>query len=812
MVQFRELTERYRLDKILKSTRAGTVLRATDLRSGGPVAVKLIPLASPAALEAGAHHFERLAATVAALGHPNLPAVLDSGFSPDGNAFLVMELLDGWGLDSLTEAPPTRVLGLMEQALSGLEALATRGLAHGGLSPANVFVLSALEWDRIKLLGLGSAIFRDPAAPGAEAAGFRAPELDRPGAVPDVRSDVYSLALTACHALRATVGGGESPIVQMPLAVSFALENDEALRRVLERSLRQDPAARPSLRELREGIRLAVGSTAAAPEAPATAPAEGSAAPVPEAPSPAKAPARQAAVPPEMLAVIPEAWKPAGASPPAAAPPPPPEMTLPDPLPDLPEPGPEPAEPDEVLSTVDDEVLNALLSVPPPGPWPVDRSAGPAEPPGTAVPASEPRPAAGPPLKTGLFRRPVVLVGGAALAAVIGVGGIWVLTRESPEPAVTAPVPATRPKPSGPPASERLAEALALFEQGEDDRARAILSSFTAADQASLRPDQCRSLRRMEEILGLVARERLPEDLATGLARGDLGRLRTAVFASQGASGLPPEVLRDLERARNAVAIYEQARSAAAGRRHAEVLERFASLAALLPAPADPEDLREKAAAALEAEAERLVREARYDEALARLEPLRRTWAGRDGLAERIEAYETSKRNQPEQERLLAALPGIERRRKPKEGLDALDAVEPTPHLAPRFAEARKRLEAQLAQLDGAPPQVVLRDGYFLEFSRGAVVELSFRVTDDYGVESVRFLARPQGGRWREIPLETSRSGMFYTVEIPPALHDNGPVDFYVVATDLSGHEASLGTSGQPQQLKPQRGFERLVQ
>jgi hypothetical protein len=643
-----------------------------------------------------------------------------------------------------------------------------------------------------------------------------------------VRSDIYSLALTACHALRATVGGGESPVVQMPLAVSFALENDEALRQVLERSLRQDPGERPSLREIREGIRLAVGSTATAVQAPIPGPAPVAAPPpflaadpvpspapaLPVAPVPA-APARPAAVSPEMLAVIPEAWKPAGVASAAAAQPVP-RMTLPDPLPDLPESLPEPsmdaaepADPDEVLSTVDDEVLNALLSVPPPGPWPV--ADGAAEAGGTAVPSQQ-RPAASPAPKPGILGRPAVLLGAAALVSVVCVGGIaWSLLREAPEPGAAAPPPIVRPKPSGPPASKRLREALALFEQGEDDRARLVLASFTAEDQASLRPDQCRSLARMEEVLGLVALERLPEDLAAGLAKGDLGTLRTAVVASQGASGLPPEVLQDLGRARSVVEIYEQARSAAAGKRHAEVLERFASLESLLPAVVDPEDLRNKAATALEGEAAALVQEARYDQALAKLDLLRRTWADRDGLADQIEAYETHKQNQPEQERLLAALPGVERRKKPHEGLEALDAVEPTPNLAPRFAEVRKRLEAQIAKLDGQSPQVVLRDGYFLDFSRGAVVELSFRATDDYEVRNVKFMARPQGGRWREIPFEPSRSG-YYTVEVPLAFHNNGPVDFYVIATDLSGHQGSFGTSDQPQQLKPQKGFERLVQ
>src|SRR4028119_747632 len=50
MPRFRELTDRYALEKILKSTRAATVLKARDGRTGQAVAVKLVTLASPAAL------------------------------------------------------------------------------------------------------------------------------------------------------------------------------------------------------------------------------------------------------------------------------------------------------------------------------------------------------------------------------------------------------------------------------------------------------------------------------------------------------------------------------------------------------------------------------------------------------------------------------------------------------------------------------------------------------------------------------------------------------------------------------------------
>ncbi|HEV2844999.1 MAG TPA: protein kinase, partial [Thermoanaerobaculia bacterium] len=256
-MQFRELTDRYQLQKILKSTRFGTILQATATRSERTVAIKLItvppqPGVQPgAALMAAAPAFQKLAVTLAGIQHPNLPVVLDFGFTTDGSAFLVQEPLEGKTLDTLAGSPPARALNLIAQVLDGLEALASRGLVHHNLSPDNVLVLPD---DQVKLTGLGAAIFR-PRANGR----FRAPELSEPGPA-DWRADIFSLALTACTALGATVGFDESPVVQLPLAVSFELENDEALRQALERSLRRQPGERPTPPQFREALRLALGA------------------------------------------------------------------------------------------------------------------------------------------------------------------------------------------------------------------------------------------------------------------------------------------------------------------------------------------------------------------------------------------------------------------------------------------------------------------------------------------------------------------------------------------------------------------------
>ncbi|HSN85817.1 MAG TPA: hypothetical protein VL025_03620, partial [Thermoanaerobaculia bacterium] len=275
MTQFRELTDRYALEKILKSTRAGTVLKARDGRTGQTVAVKLVTVTSPAVLVQKTPELEKLGAALEALREPSLPAVTDFGFSTDGAAFLVMELLEGKTLDTLG-APPERVLALLFQALDGLEALARRGLAHHNLAPDNLLVVGAPGAERVKLLGLGSALFQE-AAP-AETARFRAPELGQhlnqpSGTGPaDWRADLYSFSRVACQLLGIALTPGDSPGVQMPFALSLELRSSDALGRILERCLRSNPAERPSHQEIRDAFRLALGQIQA-PPAPEPKPA-----------------------------------------------------------------------------------------------------------------------------------------------------------------------------------------------------------------------------------------------------------------------------------------------------------------------------------------------------------------------------------------------------------------------------------------------------------------------------------------------------------------------------------------------------------
>ena len=1013
----RELTDDYRLEKILGSSRGGSILRASRIDNGQSVVIKLINV--PAAADPGvalkaAARFSAYAAGLSGLRHPNLPLVLDSGSTPDGGAFLVMEKLEGVGFEAGCSlgggAAPDRILPLLAQALAGLEELARHGLAHLNLCPENLFLVPAAQpattaapempempempetpetpetpeispLDRtgghapaqtVKLLGLGTPLFHlgEPWSDGANAR-FRAPELALPGAtretIPDWHADCYALAQTACYALGITVAVGDLAgtlmhTVQMPLALSFELTNDEALRQVLEQCLRQSPRERPSHGAIRNAFRLALGGIelpggGASPERhqrePGQRPSAAASAAGPEATAGASAapelasaaaagggddssldlfhvpvslpalsgtdeshgaagdpfglpfpdglelpqvddlfsgahqpggglfdldPGVDAAPPPAppRPAGAVEAPRPAGvaALPRAASPLPVPAPAVALGVPNLggiapparaaaagssspgaapaaaEAPGARPAAPQwgvaapaaeaasgELLSGVD-ELLGSLPPPPPLVPAPAvpqgargrpggrGRAGGAAAPgPGrpAAAAAAAPSPGVGAlafgrkllaPLLA--LPRPVLLAGGGVLL-LAGGALTWMLISHGSRQAVrAAPEGPAAAAAAGPPLRPGRSAAAKFFDarsylvfgKESDARVRQALRELTYADQGALGPDGCGELAAIQQTLAASALETVPQDLASGIRNGDLGTLESVVEVASDRD-LPPRQLADLARARNLVGQYELARAAAAAGDHAQVLERFRAMEGLSRTLRDPLDLRNRAAQALEDDAHALAAEGRYDEALRRLGPLLRDWPERAGIKDLAKRYETASASEAQQLALLDSVPSYESRRKPSEALDLMRPLQPTPHLEQRFAEAKQRLEGQLAQLDAEPPQVVLRPGYALDYWRGTVVNLSFRVTDDYEVKSVKVFARPEAGRMTELPLQ--KSGFGWDLKIPPSFHQNGTVDLYVVATDLSGHEGYLGSKENPLRLKRRQGFQQLL-
>jgi len=133
----------------------GEVYRAHDQKLGRDVALKILPREMSGDPERLAR-FDREARTLATLQHPNVASAYGLEETP-GARFLVMELVEGEGLDDLIARGPLEpevVRRMGAQIASGLEAAHDKGIIHRDLKPANIRVMPD---GTVKVLDFGLA-------------------------------------------------------------------------------------------------------------------------------------------------------------------------------------------------------------------------------------------------------------------------------------------------------------------------------------------------------------------------------------------------------------------------------------------------------------------------------------------------------------------------------------------------------------------------------------------------------------------------------------------------------------------------------
>jgi serine/threonine protein kinase len=243
----------------------GEVFRARDTRLHRDVALKL--LAEAAAQDADhLARFERETRAIAALNHPNILAIHDTG-THRGVPYAVTELLEGETLaERLHAGPlaPKRSVDIACQIADGLAAAHARGVIHRDIKPDNIFLTHD---GRAKILDFGIARIEHPTAPfgvrsGARSrgtsaqfvvgtAGYMSPEQVR-GKPIDSRTDVFSLGATFYEMLTGKQAFARDSAVETFGAVlrDDPSKNPEAdkvpeeLRRFVYRCLEKDAADR----------------------------------------------------------------------------------------------------------------------------------------------------------------------------------------------------------------------------------------------------------------------------------------------------------------------------------------------------------------------------------------------------------------------------------------------------------------------------------------------------------------------------------------------------------------------------------------
>jgi Tol biopolymer transport system component len=178
----------------------GEVYRAHDTRLNRDVAIKVLPEGAAADPDRRSR-LEREAQAVAALSHPNVLAVFDTG-THDGQLYVVTELLEGETLRARLAGgalPVRKALDVAIEIARGLAAAHDRQLVHRDLKPENIFLVAD---GRVKILDFGLAR-QLPSAGAAETVaatdagtvlgtvGYMAPEQVRGQAV-DARADLFA--------------------------------------------------------------------------------------------------------------------------------------------------------------------------------------------------------------------------------------------------------------------------------------------------------------------------------------------------------------------------------------------------------------------------------------------------------------------------------------------------------------------------------------------------------------------------------------------------------------------------------------------
>src|SRR5204863_210560 len=136
----------YEIVSLLGAGGMGEVYRARDTRLGRDVAVKVLTAAFASDPDR-MRRFEQEARAVAALNHPNVLSVFDTG-THDGVPYLVTELLEGQSFRELLAEGPIaarKVAEYARQIAAGLAAAHEKHIVHRDLKPEKLRVSPGLE-------------------------------------------------------------------------------------------------------------------------------------------------------------------------------------------------------------------------------------------------------------------------------------------------------------------------------------------------------------------------------------------------------------------------------------------------------------------------------------------------------------------------------------------------------------------------------------------------------------------------------------------------------------------------------------------
>ncbi|MFC7717234.1 serine/threonine-protein kinase [Nonomuraea recticatena] len=248
----------YRLIEPVGQGGFAVVYRALHERVGRVVAVKILSVADLD--ERALRNFRRELEVMGRLsGHPNIVAALDTGTTPTGRPYIVMDFHEGGSLHTQLRAagalPANEVLRIGVKVAAALAAVHDAGVFHGDIKPQNILVS---KYGEPALADFGVARMLDVGQLSSNTLIFTphhaAPEVLN-GLPQNVVSDVYALGSTLYQLLAGrpayydAADVGVAPlllrVLRQPLPPLPEPGVPAPLRALVERAMSKEPDARP---------------------------------------------------------------------------------------------------------------------------------------------------------------------------------------------------------------------------------------------------------------------------------------------------------------------------------------------------------------------------------------------------------------------------------------------------------------------------------------------------------------------------------------------------------------------------------------
>lgn len=213
--------QRYELQQILGAGGLGTVFKALQLDCTREVAIKILHKQASDD-EDFKKRFLREARALSQIQHEGIVSIYNIGIAETGQAYLVMELINGVSIRQVLleegKLPLPRAIAICRQIAMALSLVHAQGIVHRDLKPDNIVLLiDAKEPDTAKLIDFGLAriqqdekLTRTGVVMGTP--GYISPEQCK-GVLADQKSDIYALCICFYEMLSGQQAfAGESPM------------------------------------------------------------------------------------------------------------------------------------------------------------------------------------------------------------------------------------------------------------------------------------------------------------------------------------------------------------------------------------------------------------------------------------------------------------------------------------------------------------------------------------------------------------------------------------------------------------------------